>query len=115
MRILVVVLTTWILGGCTAMMVGGGNGGGYQSPKDERSASVVAADSAITTKIKGKYAADSVVSVFTIGVRTWDGIVTLTGTVGSYNARDQAEAIAKSTGGVNAVNNLIVIEDKTAK
>ncbi|MGI9236167.1 MAG: BON domain-containing protein [Woeseiaceae bacterium] len=115
MRTLVVVLTTWILSGCTAMMVGGGTGGGYEGAKDERSATVVASDSAITTKIKGKYAADSVVSVFSIGVRTWEGIVTLSGTVGSYNARDQAEAIAKSTGGVKAVNNLIAIEDKTAK
>jgi osmotically-inducible protein OsmY len=52
--------------------------------------------------------------VFNIGVRTWEGTVTLTGTVGSYIARDQAESIAKGTGGVKAVNNLIVVEDRSA-
>jgi osmotically-inducible protein OsmY len=95
-------------------MVGGAAVGGYQVAKDERPASVVASDSAITTKIKGKYVADSVVSVFNIGVRTWEGTVTLSGTVGSYIARDKAEEIAKGTKGVEAVNNLIIVEDRSA-
>ena len=114
MRILVVVLSFLMLSGCTALMVGGAAVGGYQLGKDERPAGVVASDSAITTKIKGKYAADSVVSVFSIGVRTYEGTVTLTGTVGSYIARDQAETIAQGTKGVKAVNNLIEVADRSA-
>lgn len=114
MRILIVLLCGLLLGGCAALMVGGAAVGGYQLGKDEREPGVVAADSAITTKIKSKYVADSVVSVFNIGVRTWEGTVTLSGTVGSYIARDKAEAIAKGTGGVKAVNNHIVIEDRSA-
>lgn len=114
MRILSVLMAAWMLSGCTAMMVGGAAVGGYQLGKDERPAAVVASDSAITTKIKGKYVADSVVSVFNIGVRTWEGTVTLSGIVGSYIARDQAEAIAKRTRGVKAVNNQIVVEDQSA-
>lgn len=114
MRILIVVAGFLVLTGCTALMVGGAAVGGYQLGKDERPAGVVASDSAITTKIKGKYAADSVVSVFSIGVRTYEGTVTLTGTVGSYIARDQAEAIAKGTKDVKAVNNLIEVVDHSA-
>ena len=114
MRILVVVASFLMLSGCTALMVGGAAVGGYQVGKDERPAGVVASDSAITTKIKGKYAADSVVSVFGIGVRTYEGTVTLTGTVGSHIARDQAETIAKGTKGVKAVNNLIEVADRSA-
>ena len=113
-RILIVLLASAMLGGCAAVVVGGAAVGGYHLGKDEREPGVVASDSAITTKIKGKYATDSVVSVFNIGVRTWEGTVTLTGTVGSYIARDQAESIAKATGGVKAVNNLIVVEDRSA-
>jgi len=113
-RILSLLIAVLLLSGCTALMVGGAAVGGYQVGKDERPASVVASDSAITTKIKGKYVADSVVSVFNIGVRTWEGTVTLSGTVGSYIARDQAEAIAKGTKGVEAVNNLIIVEDRSA-
>ncbi|MBT8066498.1 MAG: BON domain-containing protein [Gammaproteobacteria bacterium] len=114
MRILSVLIAMLVLSGCTAMMVGGAAVGGYQVGKDERPASVVASDSAITTKIKGKYVADSIVSVFNIGVRTWEGTVTLSGTVGSFIAREQAETIAKGTKGVKAVNNQIVVEDRSA-
>lgn len=115
MRILIVLVSILMLGGCTAMMVGGAAVGGYQLGKDEREPGVVASDSAITTKIKGKFAADSVVSVFDVGVRTYEGTVTLSGRVGSYIAREQAEAIAKDTAGVKAVNNLIEIEDRSAE
>ncbi len=115
MRTLTVVAAGLVLCGCTSMMVGGGSAGSYKVDRDERPAGVVASDSAITTKIKGKYASDPVVSVFNIGVRTWEGTVTLSGTVGSYVARDQAESIAKTTGGVKAVNNHIVIADRSAK
>ena len=114
MRNLVAAIAILGLTGCSAMMVGGAAVGGYQLGKDEREPGVVASDSAITTKIKGKYVADSVVSVFNIGVRTWEGTVTLSGTVGSYIARDQAESIAKGTGGVKAVNNHIVVEDRSS-
>ncbi len=111
MRIIALLLTFFILSGCTALMVGGAAAVGYQVGKDERPAGVVAEDSAITTKIKGKYVADSTVSAFNVGVRTWEGTVTLTGTVGSYAARSQAEKLARETGGVVAVNNQIVVED----
>lgn len=114
MRYLLILTTTLLLSACTAMMVGGGAGGGYDGGKDERSAGVLASDSAITTKIKSRYIADSIVSAFDIGVRTWQGTVTLSGTVGSYIARDQAESIAKGTTGVRAVNNHILVEDRSA-
>ena len=81
--------------------------------KGEREPAVVASDSAITTKIKGKYVGDTTVSVFNIGVRTYEGTVTITGTVGSFVARDQAAIIAKATRGVVMVNNQIVVEDKS--
>ena len=114
MRILLIILAGLLMSGCTALMVGGAAVGGYQVGKDERPASVVASDSAITTKIKSKFVADSVVSVFNIGVRTYNGTVTLTGTVGSIAARNQAESIARGTKGVTAVNNLVTIEDRSA-
>ena len=109
MRFGITVLALFLLSGCTALVVGGAAGGGYQV-KDERNPEVVASDSAITSEIKGKYGADSAVSVFNISVRTYGGIVTLTGTVGSYVARDQAGRLARETKGVVVVNNQIVVE-----
>jgi osmotically-inducible protein OsmY len=113
MRKLVLLLSILALSGCTALAVGGAGVVGYQLGKDERPAGVVASDSAITTKIKGKYAADDVVIVFNISVRTYEGTVTLTGAVGSIRVRDRAEALAKETNGVKMVNNQVIVEDKT--
>ena len=114
MRILSVLIVHLLLVGCTAMMVGGG-GGSYQQRGEARPPGVVASDAAITTKLEGKYIADPLVSAFDIGVSTWKGVVTLSGAVGSYVAREEAESIAKSTGGVKAVNNHIVVEDRSAR
>ena len=93
---------------CSATMVG------EPAHREERTAGVAASDTAITTTIKGKFAADETVSVFDIGVRTWDGTVTLTGAVGSFRAREDAEDLARSTRGVRAVNNLIEVEDRSS-
>lgn len=111
MRLAFILMSFLALTGCTALVVGGAAVGGYQLGKDERPAGVVASDSAITTKIKGKYVADSMVSVFNIGVRTYEGKVTLSGTVSSSVARDQAIDLAKNTAGVKTVTNQIVVED----
>ena len=70
MRLMVVVLMLLSLSGCTAMLIGGAAVGGYQLGKDDREPAVVASDSAITTKIKGKYVADSIVSGFERGGHT---------------------------------------------
>lgn len=113
MRFGIIVLALFLMSGCTALVVGGAAVGAYQLGKDEREPAVVASDTTITTKIKGKYVADSAVNVFTIGVRTYEGIVTLTGTVGSYVARDQAGRLAKGTRGVTVVNNQIVVESSS--
>ncbi|MCH9693659.1 MAG: BON domain-containing protein [Gammaproteobacteria bacterium] len=113
MRSVIALITLLALSACTTMLVGGASGGGSQSGGDKRGASVVAADSGITTQIKGKLSADQSVSVFDVGVKTRKGIVTLTGAVGSFSARERAAKIAKETDGVVAVNNLIVVEDRS--
>jgi hyperosmotically inducible protein len=109
MRFGLALLALMLLSACTALVVGGAGADTYES----REPAVVASDSAITTKINGRYDADPVVRVFNIGVRTYEGTVTLTGTVDNYVARDQAGKIAKVTDGVSIVNNQIVVEDQS--
>ena len=110
MRYLVLMAMIFALSGCTALLVGGAATAAYQVGKDEREPEVIASDSAITTRIKSKYAVDSVVSVFGIGVRTYEGEVTLSGTVSSDVARDVAVTLAKDTGVVTSVANHIVVK-----
>ena len=67
-------------------------------------------DGTITTKVKAKLLNDKVVSGFAISVSTFQGEVTLTGSVDSKEARKKAEFLARNTTGVRKVHNLIKIK-----
>ena len=107
MRPGLIVIALLLLSACTALVVGGGSGGGRQEA--EREASVIASDAAITSRIKASYDADSSVRTFNISIRSYKGVVTLSGTVSSHVPRERAGRIAKATDGVVAVNNLLVV------
>jgi osmotically-inducible protein OsmY len=65
-------------------------------------------DVGITTKIRAKMAVDESVRPYTIEVATHDGVVSLTGRVGSDREREQAIELARETSGVKDVQaNLI--------
>ena len=66
-------------------------------------------DPAITTAVKTRLAADSVVRALRLDVDTQDGVVTLTGEVRSTEERDQALKIARETAGVKSVTDKITI------
>jgi len=66
-------------------------------------------DAGLTTKVKAKLAADDTVKAYQIDVDTKEKVVTLTGTVDSQAAKDQAVAVARGTGGVaDVVDNITV-------
>lgn len=69
-----------------------------------------ASDTAITTKVKSKLAANQGLSSFNIHVDTDNGVVTLTGTVDAVSKRDLAGRIAANTEDVKGVNNKIVVQ-----
>jgi len=60
-------------------------------------------DAELTTKIRSKMALDDSVRARTIDVSTTDGVVTLTGTVGSATEHDQAVRLALDTKGIKQV------------
>ena len=109
MRFGLAVLALLLMSGCTALVVGGQSTGGYTPVDDSRDSATVASDSAISAKINGRFGADPVVSQFGIDVGTYQGTVTLSGSVDNYVARDQAGRIANDTAGVVIVNNQIVV------
>ncbi|HZS07808.1 MAG TPA: BON domain-containing protein [Blastocatellia bacterium] len=66
-------------------------------------------DVAITTKVKGKLAANSDTSAIKIGVETVNGVVTLSGTVPTETEKAKAEEVTGNTDGVaRVVNNIRV-------
>ena len=100
------------LAACTSLMMTGG-GSTYSASGSERSSTEVARDRSITAEIEARHRDDPVVSRFQVGVRTSNGQVTLTGAVGSYEARNQAYRIARQVSGVTAVINQIRVEDRS--
>jgi hyperosmotically inducible protein len=70
-------------------------------------------DSVITTKVKTKLAAKHMSTLAHVKVDTdANGVVYLSGTAPTKDARDLAGMIAKDTDGVNSVNNEIEIAPK---
>lgn len=66
-------------------------------------------DSALTTRVKAKYAVDETVRATKISVDTKHNVVTLSGTARSQAEADRAVALAKETDGVaSVVNNIRV-------
>jgi len=69
-------------------------------------------DGWITTKITSQYFLDDIVKATRIDVTTENGIVTLTGTVGTEEARQRALQIARQTDGVKDVVDQLKVEDQ---
>jgi hyperosmotically inducible protein len=105
MRLFVLLLTITVLGGCSAMMTSGGG-----SSSSTASATSSTEDASVTTAVKSRLAADAALDAFVFGVGTANGKVTLTGTVDSYTAYDQAERLTMSTNGVKSIDNRIKVE-----
>lgn len=93
---------------CTSMLLGSA-GGGETAPVDRRADGVAAADSSISAAIRERFQSDAELRRYGLGIRTYNGTVTLSGTVGSYPSRDRAVRIARATQGVRNVNNRIVV------
>jgi len=79
--------------------------------KDRSQPTVFVKDSAITTKIKTKLAAEKLSSLATIHVDTdANGVVWLTGTAKSQDQIDKAISIARSTENVRAVKSSLKVK-----
>jgi hyperosmotically inducible protein len=66
-------------------------------------------DAGVTTKVKSKFLGDTDVPGLKIDVDTKDGVVTLTGTVGTAAEKQRAIELAKNTDGVKSVVDRIKI------
>ncbi|WP_213990511.1 molecular chaperone OsmY [Sodalis sp. dw_96] len=72
-----------------------------------------ASDSAITSEVKAKFLADSVVPSRKIKVTTDNGVVQLSGRVQNARVADRAESVAKAVDGVKSVKNDLRVVQKS--
>ena len=69
-------------------------------------------DSAITAKVKTALVKDPLVSAFAVSVKTYKGVVQLSGFVDTADQKARAADVARGVFGVNSVNNSLIIKPK---
>lgn len=109
MRVIITALMITGLAGCTSMLLGSNSSSDMSSAAPARSSAQVAQDDTISASIRQQFSADPAVGKYSIGIRTVERKVTLSGTVGSYAVRDRALQIASNTKNVGGVNNRLVV------
>lgn len=77
--------------------------------RDQQTAGSYIDDTALTTRVKAKFAADPTVSAMAISVETLKGTVQLAGFAKSAEEKAMAEKLARETSGVVAVRTDIAI------
>lgn len=112
-RATITLAAALILASCSSLMMSGGGNYGASSDATERGATERARDSNVSAAVRTRLAGDPVVSAYAIDVRTVNGQVTLTGKVGSYDARNQAYRLARQVDGVTAVINRLSVEESS--
>lgn len=99
--------------GASAALGTAAHAAGDDTPK--QTVGEYASDTAITAKVKAAFVADKSLSALDVAVETTDGVVTLTGTVGTDTEADQAARVARDVEGVKQVKNEVKVDPAKAK
>ncbi|OZI74229.1 BON domain-containing protein [Bordetella genomosp. 12] len=83
--------------------------------KPKQSVGEYASDSAITGKVKAALVGDKDLSALDVAVETNNGVVTLTGTVGTAAQADKAAVVTRGVEGVKQVKNNVKVDPAKAK
>jgi osmotically-inducible protein OsmY len=110
MRALVFLLFVITLTGCSGLMMSGGSSAGGSSGGRSEAQMQASKDESLTEQIRRLYARDAVLREAQVNVYTRSGVVRISGSVPTYEAREKAEKLAISTDGVTSVENRITVE-----
>ena len=96
--------------GCSSMLIGSG-GGSSSAPigAETRTGSTRTSDNELSQAVLRAFARDPQLADERLFAVARSGVVTLSGTVGDFEARDQAVAVAGNTSGVVSVRNQIAV------
>jgi len=111
--IYIIFILAIISTGCAPAVIGGGATGAYKVGTDERTAGTMVDDSTVSSKVKIDLISAPEVKARHIDVDVLNGVVTLTGLVGSRAEIKRAEEIALAVEGVKGVTNYLAIGSKS--
>lgn len=103
LQFLMLLIMGGMLAGCAALVAGGAPAGGHDTAAPRSSSGDTSRDAAITSSINSKYVNDRQVDALAIRVTTYQGVVTLQGSVKSEAAAARAVELARSTPHVRRV------------
>ena len=84
--------------------------GGCAVARDQSTVGQMVDDTAITTRVKARFAESPVVSAMALNVETLNGVVQLSGFAKSDTEKTTAEALAREVRNVKSVKNDIVVQ-----
>jgi osmotically-inducible protein OsmY len=109
----IIILTVCLaLTGCTSMLLGDGSSGDNSVTTSTSDASPSEDDLAISESISRAISAEPKLNEFALDVRTVDSNVIISGTVGSYTARDRVVEIASGFDGLSSVSYRIAVNTR---
>jgi osmotically-inducible protein OsmY len=101
---------TWTMITAAVLALSGSASLGCASTKTHESAGEYIDDSVITTKVKAEILNDPSLKYFQISVKTFKGIVQLSGFVDSAQAVRRAGEVASGVRGVSSVRNDLIVK-----
>lgn len=98
-----------LLTACSAMLIGDGHQGSSSIGSEHRSSTQLADDDALATALRGALASDSLLDSEQLSVSVYGAVATLSGVVGSFEARERAIRIARNVAGISRVNSQLQV------
>jgi osmotically-inducible protein OsmY len=102
-QVLLLLIAGALLAGCASLVVGGAPSGGHDGAAPRSSSAGTSHDAAITSSINSRYVNDRSIDALAIRVTTYQGVVTLQGSVKSEAVAARAVELARSTPHVRRV------------
>ena len=112
MRILALLTLLGLLAGCSAMLIGEGTTSAPAIGSSDRSSQQIAADEAVETAVRSEFSSDAALKSANVAIAVNEAVVTLSGTLGSFELRDHAIGIAEAVKGVAGVNNQLQVNTR---
>ncbi len=112
MRILTITTLLGLLAGCSAMLIGEGTSSAPPIGSNDRSSQQIAADEALESVVRNAFSSDTALRSANVTVVANEAIVTLSGTLSSFELRDRAVGVTESVSGVEQVNNQLQVNTR---